>query len=1224
MAERPVLQTIGLYEIGPGGPHKETYVYYLLLSDQDIPERTWGPSPDVPTPTLDEMFNTVGLTGWYVFTRKIITDPDSFKIQARYHFPDLTHYNAKLLPRGLVWLPDPDHAAGYVDSLVCRQNSPGFQVRPLVTSHTFFWSGFGLRMTPNANVQFDEPTNTLQIAGTIAGDPIQVLFDGKEQRLGFYPPAETWNIPIALLGPTAGCIEFQIGLDQGTLQQRFGCAFSYFYRDEAGYASLAYPLFQPVKPSTQGTAGYLGFNVRLHPLHHLDSSQTRLALDLRGDSDYVANSLKLKSEYFRAVNGATMVLSPLKPSRDAQESPDMVDHGDAGFGFCKRPVPGALPSSPPETSYYLAPVGKYVLQGVINPAKRASKTLPPGTEVRWMCGLFGQEFVQIAVGDQVEFVSGRPAYAPGFAGTGEESERTSDGSPSSSGSALLNFFTTSWAKFPTEGTTAKRGYYAQPSASVYFAAAGDENYPTAVDALLLNLHEPVEFPIVPYAGIYVQPQSTAGRGRSRKKAVAESTSAPLPSVFAQFEAAVLSSVRHEQIAIPGRGPIFKPSRPILAGVATPERLGAGPTLDAAPKTALTPQGLLLHLHPDGEWQSVTLAQSPDNPNVLLQFSGDRGSPSLVSTDLSSMLVQNQLFLVVTRPGPLGRFDSMLMMGRFNFDLTIGAEQTLLLFKYNTSLSLRELVTRSSLWAGADTFVGDSDAILAAHGVIQDAISVAERDANAPGHPFEYFNQILDKKDWSGTLAFNCAINGNGMPPDLQMLLGGINGQLRAHHMGLEMNWLKPVSGGGLAIDRSSIFGVIHYDGALQPSGLPFDYAVETLTVVFSNSKVEQLAVRVGLTIEELFEREVNLISGSSPDVPNTLTINGQYQNQGTKSQSQNQATVGTVIFSSDTAFVYEFTVPENSTRVLDRIEITHASLTPVKSEALASPPGGTHVVASFSLSGELWFASEPFPNSQQLDLFSYGNPGKGGLTFSALTVYLDFTLNASGGLAPGKTATLQPALLTFTADPGAIRPGSLLGSLPLQFSRFWYAPEGLSRTQLGAAPVQCLQLEGHGSAASPMETGPFPFVATSPHYALEYDLPLGSLGSLSDVTVGITAKLLIAWGPSTVVPDNDAAALMIQLPAVFAGAGGFSLEGLLRTTFGDANLLKEELDGRAVYAILFSNIKFSVLGFSFPPGILIDFVIFAGQPATGQLANASNIAWFLAAQPTPKPKQLAL
>jgi hypothetical protein len=117
--------------------------------------------------------------------------------------------------------------------------------------------------------------------------------------------------------------------------------------------------------------------------------------------------------------------------------------------------------------------------------------------------------------------------------------------------------------------------------------------------------------------------------------------------------------------------------------------------------------------------------------------------------------------------------------------------------------------------------------------------------------------------------------------------------------------------------------------------------------------------------------------------------------------------------------------------------------------------------------------------------------------------------------------------------------------------------------------------------------------------------------------VALTAKLLLAWGPSTVVPDNDAAAVLVQMPSVMGGVGGFTLQGILRTTFGDANLLLVDVDGAPVYSILFNNIKFSLLGFSFPPGVLIDFLIFAGQPASGTPVNGSNIAWYLAAQPVP-------
>jgi hypothetical protein len=153
-------------------------------------------------------------------------------------------------------------------------------------------------------------------------------------------------------------------------------------------------------------------------------------------------------------------------------------------------------------------------------------------------------------------------------------------------------------------------------------------------------------------------------------------------------------------------------------------------------------------------------------------------------------------------------------------------------------------------------------------------------------------------------------------------------------------------------------------------------------------------------------------------------------------------------------------------------------------------------------------------------------------------------------------------------------------------------------------------------AGSPSDsTSDSPYTTSAPLYALEYDLSLGSLGSLSDVHGAITAKLLLAWGPSPLIPDNDAAAVLVQLPQLGGGYGSFELQGILKTVFGDANLMRVDLEGgRVVYAILFNNIALSVFGFTFPPGVIIDFVLFAGASESGQPGNAANLAWFVSAQ----------
>jgi hypothetical protein len=206
--------------------------------------------------------------------------------------------------------------------------------------------------------------------------------------------------------------------------------------------------------------------------------------------------------------------------------------------------------------------------------------------------------------------------------------------------------------------------------------------------------------------------------------------------------------------------------------------------------------------------------------------------------------------------------------------------------------------------------------------------------------------------------------------------------------------------------------------------------------------------------------------------------------------------------------------------------------------------------------------------------------------------------------------------LTFNPSDQSIRSNSLLDALPLELSRFVYAPGGITQSATGTTPIHVLQLEGGSQNGSPALVPQSPYGTTRPQFALEYDLPLGSLGSLSD-GAAIMAKLLLAWGPSQVVPDNDGAAVLVQLPSLSAGLFGFTLQGILKTTFGDANLLKVDLDsGQTAYAILFNNIKLSVFGYSFPPGVVTDFTLFAGAPDSGAPRNTSNIGWFLATHQT--------
>ena len=94
-------------------------------------------------------------------------------------------------------------------------------------------------------------------------------------------------------------------------------------------------------------------------------------------------------------------------------------------------------------------------------------------------------------------------------------------------------------------------------------------------------------------------------------------------------------------------------------------------------------------------------------------------------------------------------------------------------------------------------------------------------------------------------------------------------------------------------------------------------------------------------------------------------------------------------------------------------------------------------------------------------------------------------------------------------------------------------------------------------------------------------------------------------------PENDGAAIYVQLPQLSGGFKGFDLQGFLKTTFGDANLMAvEQEDQGTVYVMLFNHVALSIFGLSFPPGIIADFILFSNP--SGGAGNETNIAWNLA------------
>lgn len=989
----------------------------------------------------------------------------------------------------------------------------------------------------------------------------------EDGAFGIFSAEETWNATAFLR------------LFRDNPRQRgiaWGGEIRFFPDDDT---QLVYPIYTP--PADRKVAFTLTIN--MHPLYPSDPRYTSFVFM----PDKIPPTVACK--FALDIRGKPVRLTPV----------DQV-----GFYFGRRPQ---FESEPSQHGYiYLAPLGRYRVD--------AGKA----TTVNLMCGVSGLEYLQLADGDILEFVGNQPAYA-------RKNPSQSKEISNHDASLLSSRYTTSWVRLSSSrpdqtAAAVKSAYFAQPNRMTNYAeGALDTHYSAAVAAFIQELpiaeKDPSAraFPLALYGGIFPVP------GTRMKNWPNKGTDG---SAFQQFEERILTTTRFHHIKDEETPP---PAFQNLKG-------------DGLTGRAVTTQGFLLDLNDGqpskdfkiaeaaapapsaGTWNQLILAQ---NNGQSFSFNKD-AQTGVVDADLAHALMNNQVFLVLNNWSRFTEMNSDLSMGGFRFMLRPPPEvpdpaRTILIFKYNHALNLEELMEIPGVWADPQKMLADRDITLA-QGVFREAKDQADKTEGRPHDPFLHFRTVVAADPaWTGIVALNVPTTGE--VPELEMLFAGIDGELRAHHFGVEINQIKKEDATSEPeIDRSSLFGVIYKpppdDDSLNPADggeekRPFEFSVRELIVGIKNTAVTRFNATVGMVINELFGRDVILVdpgSSASKDtvaVSNMMTIEGQYQRQGG---------VGSVIFALQERKPPYFTFKdptgalEKPIRVLDKFILRGASLVPVAAEADATKDvtnSRKTIRSRFSLDGELFFHENPFPGITGIDLFSYGVNSSGrvekGLGVHDLAFDINFNLDASGK-KEGPTI-IVPTFdnITVKADKEAIRGKSLLKGLPLKLSGFLQNEAGISSSQIGASPMHMQQIQD--------------YVTSTPQYALRFEMPLGSLGGLSGVHAGIEAFLVLAWGPSMASPDNDGAAIYVQMPQLSGGYKGFDLQGFLKTTFGDANMMAvEKKDQSTVYAMLFNHVALSIFGISFPPGIIADFILFTNT--SDGAGNDTNIAWNLAVTQT--------
>ncbi|HEX8336173.1 MAG TPA: hypothetical protein VF621_05545, partial [Pyrinomonadaceae bacterium] len=810
--------------------------------------------------------------GYYIFVGGAISSESDFAAAVRKLVADKGRADARFL-----WFADPD--ASLTDGTILGVAADGASTSG---DTSFELRNLALVIADGTPVSFqtDAALFTVELS-------LQTPFYMQAERVGarYYAVETAVSLPLCDQPGAVnqgGTLNYGLRLNRVSLFA-FGGDVRYFSPDAQtpGYlVQRRYPFLDLPEPDPDGEP-YLHFDARLDVLRPLDAERTYFAFKGDGADDGYQS-------YLRTVYGNALQVRPRARVGAAVSAPDAR--------LVLAPRPPGVPDDRVNKGFYLAPAGTFEIVPTPPPPtarRRAqSSSSDDRSAVQLLTGLSGTEFISAEVGDLLQFVPARAAFAPVFPLQSGETSRP----------LLTDEATTSWlsvvrkAEPPAAPESLQFGYYAQAVSSPYYGrspakreeADGSgkilETLAVQVSTLAVAAGpgELPVFPVVPYGGVNSSASDESGPVN------------PSTKDFGAFERQIIGVTRRQAIPANPSGPVFMSAQPARVALArTLKKGGARAAALAAldsPSTGLTPQGFVAELRADGAWKRLVLAKDPAGAESLY-FTG----AETVEPRLADALMRQNLFLVISRRKNIGTFNSRATVEGFTLDLAPADDgedlKAVLLFKFRGDKSLRELANDLAYWVEPQTFNGDEpEAVRAAWRYVVDYLEQTEADERLKG----FSERVLDNANWNGVLAINCGIEGSGLPPEIQGLRGGMIGHaLKGHHFGIEVNQVDVEKA---VITKSSLFGRILFpfpdeQQAPQPQAVrraespgaraadepTYDYRVQTLDVVFANSALTDFNCRVLLTMNLMFGREVYFAS----DPPNTILLVGSYQRHGT-------------------------------------------------------------------------------------------------------------------------------------------------------------------------------------------------------------------------------------------------------------------------------------------------------------------------------------------------------
>ncbi len=1007
----------------------------------------------------------------------------------------------------------------------------------------------------------------------------------------------TGPIGVLLSGPDAGILEFKAQLFQDETQGEFGAELRCCVtpQGKSDVQVRTYPFLREEKLTDYAKDEHvLAFDVRWDPLYPLDDGRTRFVLDQTligktepfeetGGKIYI-NDLSIP--FFFSTSGAEVSLAP--SSTPPQDLP--------GFAFAKSKLVvrwskqnKPVPFTTQQDDWYLAPAGAY--KGA---AVNGGKQLMGGTA--------GTEYLLVVADTVLHFATGADAYVENIDLSGKTPGAVTPTGDYTGVRVQLA------GTAPTNGTVGT-GYCVQPAAAVqYHVADSETKYPPA--GAWLGNPAGVPVPLMPYAGIYT---------KQRVHELQPLADSPTPNQaapaadFAVLEELVWAPLRWRTYVTallvaraPGPLAFDTDSRNLY--------LGGG---------VRTPIGFLTDLLKTGTvgaWAKLMLAQSPIEPGEQLSIAGATAADPIPPLP-GYALTDDHLFLAVTNGDDLGQLSSKVQLGDFTFEVDLGGKNTsILLFKFATGLSVKQLVAETALWTngllpkqsgGRIAFLNADESLDSVQGRLKKRIQEAETGATAGEQIFDDFVRLVKNPDWTGVLVMNCGLDLHALPTDIKMLLGGIQGTLRAHHFGVAAN---RIAGDVVppALDQSSLFGVVHYQDKHYPNDpfptkqwqtpfyyqgkeypdvspwqkdFPYAFAVMLLEAQYENSKLVRFHSEIAMRISEIFGNPVTLSGQGTFPKSDAIAIKGRYL--------RHPDGTGELIFDTKTPRL--FTIDAPPTRTLTTMAVSDATLVPVgESKGDVDP---LNVYSAFKLSGDLSFTTWP---GGGYDLFSFGDvdPHKG-LAFSGYAIDMTTQVPKSD-TQPSKITCYKRDLTHLRVDAAAstARAGSLAASFPTRIDAIRSLPAGLDTGRRGVWPVTV------GTTAS----------SGKPLFTLDFHLLAGTPGALVSKAGNMQTYLLAGWSPGGA--DNpDTAACYLALPAAAATSRGLRLQGFVDSTFTGVTLTREPrgTTGKFLYALQLAQFQSKLLNVPIDldengPKTLTLF----GNPDAPAEGNA---VWHLADQP---------